>query len=675
MNTPASPAPRPKTLSWLKWAAIGILALLLALVVAALIFLKNIDPKTYVDEATRLVREKTGRDLKIAGAVDLQVSLTPRLVIENVSFASAPKGSRKEMLRLRRLEVEISLLPLLTGEVKISSLVLKEPDVLLEVDAKGQGNWEFGGTAPTQDRSASAPVSIGALHVEKAKLVYLDQRTKKRTELTLAKLDAESRPLLASGYDVDMTGALNGKPFSVKGSIGDPREALADQALAMDLAAKIPGLEAKLDGEVKHPRSLKGLDAEVRLDVADARAAGAFAGASVPDLPPLKVDARIRDSSGGRSVDPLKVTLGKSQLEGSIKVEEKEARHRVTARLAGPLVDLSDLPQRKPRPDSQSKGGRLFSAEPLPFETLNSLDLDAELTVDRLVFRGGDSIQALRVRTTLKDGQLTVEPAKFSMAGGGVLAKLNLDASSGKSAALNLRMEGSGLSLGTLLAMAGVPQKVTGARTDMKIEATGAGGSVRAIMASLNGHARIVVGEGQFPGRGIDLGAGVLDQMGDVLNPTRGSSVQQLVCAVVNVPVRQGIITLDHRVASETTKVSMAGEGTVNLGTETLDVALRSKGKGGVGLADFTGVGRIVGTFSDPRFAVDARGAAEAAATVSGALATGGMSLIGQSLFNKQFPEHPCQDALAARAPAAAAAKPAQEPKKEPGFLERIFGK
>jgi uncharacterized protein involved in outer membrane biogenesis len=221
--------------------------------------------------------------------------------------------------------------------------------------------------------------------------------------------------------------------------------------------------------------------------------------------------------------------------------------------------------------------------------------------------------------------------------------------------------------------MAGHPQEMSGGRTDLKIEAAGSGGSMRALMGSLNGHARMTVGEARIAGRGLDLGAGIFDQAASVLNPGRGES-QQLLCAVINVPVRNGVISLDNRVAAETTKVAMTAEGTANLGTEVLDVAVRSKGKGGVGLADFAGAARVGGTFANPQIGVNARGAAEAAATLSGALATGGMSLLGQSLFSKTFPERPCQDALAARAPAAAA-RPPQEPKKEPGFLERIFGK
>jgi hypothetical protein len=675
MNTAPSSAPASRAGAILKWGAIGIVTLLVAIVAAALIFLKTIDPKAYVADASRLVKERTGRDLTVSGAVNLNVSLTPEIVVESVSLANAPGGSRKDLLRLKRLELEIALLPLLTGEVKISRLVLKEPDILLEVDPKGRGNWEFGQKAQAGEsaapQSATPAVRVGALQLEKARLAYLDHRTKKRTELTLAHLKAEARALLASGYELDAAGALNGQAFSVKGNIGDPREAIAGRALALDLVAKIPGLEARLDGEVEQPRSLKGIDANVQLDVTDARAAGAFAGAAVPDFPPLKVEARIRDSGSGRSVDPLRVTLGKSRLEGSIKVEDKEPRDRVTARLAGPLVDLSDLPQRKPRPAPESKGDRVFSAEPLPFATLKSFDLDAELSIGKLVLRGGDPVEKLQVKASLNDGHLKVEPAKFNVAGGGILARLDLDASSGKSAALNLRAEGSGLTLGTLLAMAGHPQQMSGGRTDLKFEAAGSGGSMRALMGSLNGHARMTIGEARIAGRGLDLGAGIFDQAASVLNPGRGEN-QQLLCGVINVPVRNGIITLDNRVAAETTKVAMTAEGTVNLGTEVLDVSVRSKGKGGVGLADFAGAARVGGTLANPQIGVNARGAAEAAATLSGALATGGMSLLGQSLFSKAFPERPCQDALAARAPAA---KPAPEPKKEPGFLERIFGK
>jgi uncharacterized protein involved in outer membrane biogenesis len=675
-----TPAPfRSKAVSILKRGTIGTVILLAAAAAVALIFLKTLDPGAYVADAARIVKERTGRDLTVAGGVELRVSLTPQIVVENASFANAPGGSRRDMARIRRVELEIALLPLLRGQVKISRLALTEPDILLEVDEKGRGNWQFGPevAAPERASSSGAPaVRIGALHVKKGKLSYLDRRTRKRNELTLVRLDAIPRPLLASGYGLDVAGALNGRAFTVKGTLGDPLEALADRSLEVDLTARIPGLEAKLEGELERPHSLAGFDLKADLDVSDARAAGAFAGVPVPPLPPLKVAARLRDSGGGHTVEPLRVTLGKSQLAGSLRVERRPPRPKLTARLAGPLVDISEIAPRKPAPKAERREGRVFSADPLPFAALKSFDLDAELKIDKLVLQEGNRVEGLQLKAALNDGRLRMDPAKFTAAGGGISALLELDASSGRSAALTVRAEGSGIELGTLLAMAGHPQQMTGGRTDLKLEATGAGGSLRAILGSLNGHARATVGEAQIAGRGLDLGAGVLDQMADVLNPGRGAA-QQLTCAVVNVPVRNGVITLDNRVALETTKIVMTGEGTVNLGTESLDVSLRSQARSGVGLADFTGVGRIVGTFADPKIGVDARGAAAMAATVGGAVATGGISLIGQSLFNKAFPARPCQDALAAKAPPAPArsGQPAREPKKEPGFFERLFNR
>jgi len=86
-------------------------------------------------------RAVTGRELKIAGAVDLDVSLTPAIAIQDVTFGNAPWGTYPELVSVRRIEVEVALLPLLTGEVRIRRLIVKEPTILLETSQAGQGNW------------------------------------------------------------------------------------------------------------------------------------------------------------------------------------------------------------------------------------------------------------------------------------------------------------------------------------------------------------------------------------------------------------------------------------------------------------------------------------------------------------------------------------------------------
>ena len=44
---------------------------------------------------------------------------------------------------LKRLEVQMQLLPLLSRQVKIDLVVLRGADILLETDKTGHGNWVF----------------------------------------------------------------------------------------------------------------------------------------------------------------------------------------------------------------------------------------------------------------------------------------------------------------------------------------------------------------------------------------------------------------------------------------------------------------------------------------------------------------------------------------------------
>jgi len=46
-------------------------------------------------------------------------------------------------------EVQIALLPLLTGDVVVRRVLLEEADVLLEVNAKGEKNWVFTPAKPS----------------------------------------------------------------------------------------------------------------------------------------------------------------------------------------------------------------------------------------------------------------------------------------------------------------------------------------------------------------------------------------------------------------------------------------------------------------------------------------------------------------------------------------------
>ena len=131
-------------------------AVAVGLGVATYAFLSTLNFDDLTALLQREVKAATGRDLVVAGPVDLQISLTPSIDLQDLRFANASWGSRPEMVTLRRLELEVDLMALLGGDIVVNRLVLVQPDILIETDAEGTGNWEFGSASAPSENDAPA---------------------------------------------------------------------------------------------------------------------------------------------------------------------------------------------------------------------------------------------------------------------------------------------------------------------------------------------------------------------------------------------------------------------------------------------------------------------------------------------------------------------------------------
>lgn len=140
---------------WKKILSI-LVVLTVAVVVAGVVILKTLDFNDYKDLIAEQVKAATGRDMTISGDLNLEISLNPSVVVQGVTFANAPWGSRKDMIRLKRFAAEVELIPLLSGDIRVKRLVLDGLDLLVETNAKGQGNWELK-TAGTKAKTETEP--------------------------------------------------------------------------------------------------------------------------------------------------------------------------------------------------------------------------------------------------------------------------------------------------------------------------------------------------------------------------------------------------------------------------------------------------------------------------------------------------------------------------------------
>jgi uncharacterized protein involved in outer membrane biogenesis len=569
------------------------------------------------------------------------------VVVENVTFANMPGGSRAEMVKVKRFEAEVSLLPLLHKAVQVNRVVLQEPDILIETDKHGKGNWVMGpadaAPAPAPEakqEAAPAPsgglpnVAVEEVRIEKAVFVNRDgvAGTSMKVDIDHLVLRAKS---LASPLSIDLAGALDGKAFEVKGTTGPIADLLAQKPWPLDIGAK-----------------------------------AAFV------LPvPVQLAGTLTMGDKLYAIDNLKLGLGKSALTGSAKVA-MAARPKAVVRLSSDLIDLSEIApdsgKKAPaEPAKKSADGRVFPADPLPLDGLKAADADAEVKVGKLVLPNKLVLEGINAKVLLNNGRLETKPFALKLGGGDVATNLTLDASSGQTAALNLNVTGKQVVMGNIAKDMGNSDMFTGGPTDINVDLRGNGGSVRSLMAGLNGDIQVVMGQGRVNNTLINWGGGdILTQLMSNLNPmAKKEDYTPISCGVVRFVVRDGMANAPKGIALETNKLDIVGDGTANLKTEGLDFGIKPNVKEGlgVGVGNLAGMVRLSGTLGSPSVGVDAAEAAKTALKTGAAVATGGLSVLGGALLDKTGATSsssgpPCQVALGKGTPAKQEAAPAKSP-------------
>lgn len=645
--------------------------------------LSRLDPNDYVDLLDAKVQAATGRELKIDGNVGYSLSLRPTISAAGIRLQNAPWGSRPDMVTAKRIEIQIALLPLLKGNVEVRGLTLVAPDVLLEVGPDGAKNWDFkrkdAGTKQMPDTASAQKIDVRRARIEDGIVTYHDVKTKRSIRFGLNDI-----ALASAGNSVELkgTGSLNAVPIEIDGSVNHGgRLGTAGAVGNGEFTLTASGAKLAAKGAIPvGAGGLTGLEVKFVSAVSNWTTLAKLMQGSPSRLPALKAEGRARADPDAFIVDDLKVSLGKSHAIGNVRLNLGDKRSNFEARLDSPFVDLAELQgQGGGKAANSSADGRLFSAEPFALDAVRDLNGKVDLRIAKLALRGGKSLDSVQAKMIFNNGRVIADPVRILVGGQELRMRLNANATSGKALALNFSLDGQGISLGALTAMFGVASVTDGGPTDLSIKLSGAGDSVRSLMAGANGDVRIVVGPGRIKNQAINFGADITELLNG-LNPARTSDpYTELKCAVVRLPIRQGIARVDKSIAAETAKVNVIAAGVIDLRNETLDLGFRPKAVTGlgVGLGSLADLGRLRGSLADPKVEIDAAGAATAAAQIGLAAATGGLSLLAGRFLTDGVPDHPCQVALTG-----AVRSQRAEAERKPGIVEsvvdgikRLFGR
>lgn len=656
----------------LKYVLIGLVVLVVVVVGGAIIAVKSIDFNQYRSLIVEQAKLATGRDLKIAGDLDVGISLTPTVSVNDVSFTNASWGSRPEMVTVKRFEGQLELLPLITGDIRVKRIVLKGADILLETDAKGQGNWVFApANPPAQTESAPAEGGSGKLPTvnkvafEDVTITFKDGVANKTQTVALQKLSAES----GGGDDpiaLEIVALLNQQPVSAAGTIGSLRGIIANQPMPIDLKAEAGGATVAVKGTIAEPAARKGVAITLAAEGKSLADLTPLAGVDMPPLGPYSFSGNLSDADGGYKVADMKLKMAGSDIAGEAAIALAGDRPKISAKFASSLLDAKDFGIKSAPPAdaapaaSSGSDGRVFPDDPLPFDALKAVDATVAFTGQKVI-REPATLDGVVVGLALAGGKLTIGKIEAGIAGGKLGMSGVIDGSAAQPA-VGVKVSSRGVEVGMLLQTFGQSPVLTGGKVDMDVDVKGQGKSVRQIMAGLGGSTDLQMGPGQINNRFAKI---ILSDLVQLIASGGSANGSNLNCVVSKFDIAKGVAT-SKALAVDTGGATIVGSGRIMLDSEKLDMHLDPTAKQ-ANLANLAIPMVVGGTLGSPSVVPDpvalAKGTAGAVAgAVTGGGAVGAVAgLVTGSANGGSAPAGGGGCGATAAAPAAATAEPAQQ--------------
>jgi uncharacterized protein involved in outer membrane biogenesis len=615
-----NPRKRPEALAvvvrhpW--WTALGIVALLIALLLAFW------DWNWFKPLLERQVQARTGRSFEITGNLDVdRFGWTPLVQIGGFRFGNAAWSKEPTMASAECLELAIELKPLLfKREVRIPEIRLRKPRLRLEYGPGRIGNWTFG-------EPSTGTTQYGALWIDDGDLRFLDAA--KHTDIAIdVHSDArdpasKAPPILAEGG-----GTWEGRAFKLHGRAETPL-ALQEttRPYRIDVHATAGNTRGHVRGTLLDPLRLRGFDVKLALSGRNLAELYPLLGIAAPDSPPYAFDGRFtreitpatrtgtKDTGNVWHYDDFTGRLGDSDLGGDASFETGRARPILKANLVSKRLDFDDLagfvgkapgagagetatPEQKAQAARENASARVLPDHPYELDKIRSMDADVRWKAHR-INAPKLPLDDMDAHLFIDAGVLRLEPLNFGVADGDIRSNIRMDA---RESPIHTRadMQLRNLKLAKLLPDVELAQDAIG-RVGGDVRIAGTGNSIARMLGTANGEAALGMGKGQISNLLMEYaGIDVAEALKFLIEGDRRIPIR---CAFGDFAVKDGVMST-RALAFDTTDTLIIGEGNVSLRDETLDLRLRPRPKDR-SLFSFRAPLLVGGTFKDPTFRPD----------------------------------------------------------------------
>lgn len=579
-----------------------VLGLVVVLIGAALAAPFLIPTETYKQQIAAQVERATGRSLTIAGPLEFTLLPTVALRAEDARFANLPGAAEADMVRLKALEAELAIWPLLRGSVEVARFVLVEPVIHLEVDAEGRANWQLGTPATTEEAPADGaegpgttlPITelkLGDIRIENGTLTYADATSGTSERVEALNLSIEL-PDLRSPLHADGSAEYKGEKVALEVALAAPLDVIQGGSSPLRLEVDAAPVELGFEGVVSNgtePGATGGLELAVpsiRKLAAWLAEPIAFAGEG---LERLSISGQLSGSPTRVAFTDAALGLDAIEGRGEFVVELGGAVPRLSGRLDLGAVDLNPyLPpeaaappagseqapagQSEAPPDGEPGTGGGWSDEPIAVPPIGGVEAAFTLTVDALRVRDlelGRSVLAL----TLQDNTLEAALEEFALYDGRGNGTLRVTVEDGMPVVRKqFRLEGL-QALPFLTAAAGFDRLEGTASAELQLATRGR--SERELVQNLNGEGRVTFLDGAIVG--INLAAMVRNVATAFTDPRAGEARRTDFAELSgSFRIQDGILTNDD-MRLQAPAIRVTGRGRIDLPARTIAYRIEPK--------------------------------------------------------------------------------------------------
>jgi uncharacterized protein involved in outer membrane biogenesis len=565
----------------------------------------------------------SGRKTTIAD-IAIDWGLTSSVRLSGVQIANADWAKAPQMLKVELVDFDIRLLPLLKGDLVLPRLVLRKPEIEVEVGENERLNWSLG-EAPPAARAVKTVVEpenryetplIGQLEVTDGKLSYRDPKRKLELDgtVTTATGQAGDQPQA----ELQLKGKLEGEPLALRflgGSVLMLRDTGQPYPLDLDVTFGATALKAK--GTVHDPFKWTGADVELSLAGPDLADIYPLLGIPGPPTPPYRISGKLHREAGLWRFTQSRWHVGDSDLSGDVQIDQRRKPGHLTAKLVSQKLVFADLapligappdkpggtvsPQQRQTQRQLEARGDLFPNVPLKVEKLRAMNMDVTLDANRVVAPSYLPVQALSFRVVVEGGQATVKPFALTLLGdrqagaGRISGELGLDARSDvPRARANLTL--SAIELRNFFRDSRFFDTTYG-NVQGRMVLAGTGRSLAQVMNTADGHVALALGGGSVSSLMVSLaGLQIFDAL--ILYVT-GDHRIPIKCAVGRLNFQRGVVTFD-RTLLDTEKSVLHVQGQVSLPQQYVRAEVDADPKN-FDLLDLHGAVMVEGKLRNPR--------------------------------------------------------------------------